>query len=118
MNDSKATDLVVQLRQFAAERDWEQFHNPKNLAMALVVEAVELVRELQPLIDGASTSTLRVKFYMLSAILFGTLGQEDEMKKSRDICAADLPHARGTVNRYIKWFNDLFGEDVTPIQIW
>ena len=76
-------------------------------------EAVELVRELQPLIDGASTSTLRVKFYMLSAILFGTLGQEDEMKKSRDICAADLPHARGTVNRYIKWFNDLFGEDVT-----
>ena len=35
------------LRQFAAERDWQPFHTPKNLAMALVVEAVELMELFQ-----------------------------------------------------------------------
>ena len=32
-------ELREQLRAFAAARDWEQFHSPKNLAMALSVEA-------------------------------------------------------------------------------
>lgn len=40
-------DLTAQLRAFAAERDWEQFHTPKNLAMALAGEAGELVAEFQ-----------------------------------------------------------------------
>jgi len=35
------------LRQFVAERDWDQFHTPKNLAMALVAEAGELVEHFQ-----------------------------------------------------------------------
>ena len=35
------------LRAFAAERDWEQFHSPKNLAMALSVEAAELLEIFQ-----------------------------------------------------------------------
>ena len=35
-------DLAGALRQFARERDWEQFHTPKNMAMALTVEAAEL----------------------------------------------------------------------------
>jgi NTP pyrophosphatase (non-canonical NTP hydrolase) len=39
--------LRVRLAQFAEERDWNQFHNPKNLAMALVVEAGELVEHFQ-----------------------------------------------------------------------
>ncbi|MHB1511656.1 MAG: nucleotide pyrophosphohydrolase [Acidiferrobacter sp.] len=40
-------DLTERLAQFAKERDWEQFHSPKNLAMALIVEAGELVEQLQ-----------------------------------------------------------------------
>ncbi|AHI01810.1 NTP pyrophosphatase (non-canonical NTP hydrolase) [Kutzneria viridogrisea] len=40
-------DLAARLRAFAAARDWEQFHTPKNLAMALAGEAGELVAELQ-----------------------------------------------------------------------
>ncbi|MDA3647439.1 nucleotide pyrophosphohydrolase [Saccharopolyspora indica] len=40
------------LRDFAAARDWEQYHTPKNLAMALSGEAGELAAELQWL-DGA-----------------------------------------------------------------
>ena len=35
------------LREFAKARDWDQFHSPKNLAMALSVEAAELVEVFQ-----------------------------------------------------------------------
>ncbi len=39
--------LREQLRAFAAARDWDQFHSPKNLAMALSVEAGELLEIFQ-----------------------------------------------------------------------
>jgi NTP pyrophosphatase (non-canonical NTP hydrolase) len=42
------------LREFAAERDWDQFHSPKNLAMALIVEAAELVEHFQWLTEEQS----------------------------------------------------------------
>ena len=42
MNTSHLSELALRLRQFAEERDWDQFHSPKNLAMALVGEAGEL----------------------------------------------------------------------------
>ena len=45
-----------QLRKFAAERVWEQFHSPKNLAMALIVEAAELVEHFQWMKEEESTS--------------------------------------------------------------
>lgn len=45
------TDSLQQLRarinHFVAERDWAQFHTPKNLAMAMIVEAAELVEQFQ-----------------------------------------------------------------------
>ena len=40
-------ELKEQLRLFARERDWEQFHSPKNLAAALIVEAAELLEHFQ-----------------------------------------------------------------------
>ncbi len=40
-------------RAFAAERDWQQYHTPKNLAMALSVEVAELVEHFQWLPTGA-----------------------------------------------------------------
>lgn len=40
-------ELTRELREFACERDWEQFHSPKNLAMALSVEAAEIVEHFQ-----------------------------------------------------------------------
>ena len=40
-------DLRVRLRQFAAERDWEQFHVPKNLAMSVAIEAAEIMEHFQ-----------------------------------------------------------------------
>ena len=47
-------DLQQRLRAFAAERDWEQFHTPKNLAMALTVEAGELQEIFQWLSEEQS----------------------------------------------------------------
>ncbi|MEO8135117.1 MAG: nucleotide pyrophosphohydrolase [Betaproteobacteria bacterium] len=40
-------ELTVALREFARERDWEKFHTPKNLAMALMVEAAEVAEHFQ-----------------------------------------------------------------------
>jgi NTP pyrophosphatase (non-canonical NTP hydrolase) len=45
--DVDLDDLAVRLREFAAARAWEQFHTPKNLAMALAGEVGELAAELQ-----------------------------------------------------------------------
>lgn len=42
------------LRAFASERDWDQFHSPKNLASALVVEAAELLEPFQWLTEEQS----------------------------------------------------------------
>jgi len=44
-------DLQDSLIAFAKARDWEQFHSPKNLAMALAVEAAELMEHFQWLTD-------------------------------------------------------------------
>ncbi len=48
--------LRDELRTFAAERDWDQFHSPKNLAIALNVEAAELLEHFQWLRDEESAA--------------------------------------------------------------
>jgi dCTP diphosphatase len=48
------TQLRDALREFAAERDWDQFHSPKNLASALSVEAAELLECFQWLTEEQS----------------------------------------------------------------
>jgi NTP pyrophosphatase (non-canonical NTP hydrolase) len=49
-------ELIARLREFAHARDWEQFHTPKNLAMALAGEAGELLAEFQWLTPDESAS--------------------------------------------------------------
>ena len=46
--------LRARLREFARVRDWEQFHAPKNLAMALIAEAGELIEHFQWLTEDQS----------------------------------------------------------------
>ncbi|WP_395704297.1 nucleotide pyrophosphohydrolase [Aquabacterium sp.] len=53
MSDS-LHDLAADLQRFAAERDWQPFHAPKNLASALVVEAGELLEHFQWLTEAQS----------------------------------------------------------------
>jgi dCTP diphosphatase len=56
MNSTPLHDLALRLREFTAERDWEQFHTPKNLATALVAEAGELAAEFQWLTAAQSSA--------------------------------------------------------------
>jgi dCTP diphosphatase len=48
------TQLRDALRKFADERDWDQYHSPKNLASALAVEAAELLERFQWLTEDES----------------------------------------------------------------
>jgi NTP pyrophosphatase (non-canonical NTP hydrolase) len=53
------TELMIlrdKLRKFAEARDWEQFHSPKNLSMALMVEVAELMEHFQWLTEEQSTN--------------------------------------------------------------
>ena len=51
-----AEALVRDLLAFRQERDWEQFHTPKNLAIAIAVEAGELLEQFQWTLDGDAPS--------------------------------------------------------------
>ena len=47
-------DLIEQVKKFRQERDWDQYHSPKNLVLALVVEAGELAEHFQWLTEEQS----------------------------------------------------------------
>lgn len=56
---NKQSDLLMlrdKLRAFAAARDWDQFHSPKNLNMALMVEVAELMEHFQWLTEAQSNN--------------------------------------------------------------
>ncbi len=54
-------ELRDRIRNFVAERDWDQFHSPKNLATALAVEAAELLEPFQWLKAGTPEELGAVK---------------------------------------------------------
>jgi len=56
MHEQSLRQLTVCLREFAAERDWDKFHSPKNLVMALSVECSELMEHFQWLTEDQSCS--------------------------------------------------------------
>jgi NTP pyrophosphatase (non-canonical NTP hydrolase) len=60
-------DLTEELRAFAQEREWQQFHSPKNLASALVVESGELLEHFQWLTEDQSKSMPPAKLAKVGA---------------------------------------------------
>jgi len=54
MPEDSLQALNTRLSRFARERDWEQFHSPKNLVMALIAECAELVEHFQWLSETQS----------------------------------------------------------------
>jgi NTP pyrophosphatase (non-canonical NTP hydrolase) len=56
MSREVLTALRQRLEEFAKARDWDQFHSPKNLSMALSVEVAELVEHFQWLTEAESAS--------------------------------------------------------------
>jgi len=61
MASGEINKLVRELRKFAANRDWNQFHSPKNLSMALSAEVAEIVEHFQWLTEKESGSLSRKK---------------------------------------------------------
>ena len=61
MKSSSLETLREDVRQFARERDWEQFHSPKNLAVGLSVEASEIREHFQWLSEDESADLSKDK---------------------------------------------------------
>ncbi len=82
MND-ELEQLKTRLRGFAQQRDWEQFHSPKNLSMALIGEAAELVEIFQWLSEQESRTlpeeTLESARMELADILIYTIRLADQL---------------------------------------
>jgi NTP pyrophosphatase (non-canonical NTP hydrolase) len=106
--------LQATLRTFASEREWEQFHSPKNLATALSVEAAELLEHFQWLTDEQSRAMPLAKLtdvaeeiadvflYLLQ--LSDKLGIDpiEAARRKLEINAAKYPveRAKGTSKKY------------------
>ena len=85
-------DLTERLRRFAAERDWEQFHDPKNLAMAVASEAGELLAELRWLTTAQAQPQVlspeqrqAISYEMADVLIF--------LIRMADVLEIDLPSA-------------------------
>jgi NTP pyrophosphatase (non-canonical NTP hydrolase) len=108
--------LRDRLREFIAERDWDQFHNPKNLAMALVAEAGELVEHFQWLTaeqaDRLPAETLAEVEHEIADVLIFLVELADRLKidplaaaeKKLALNAQKYPvhKARGKATKYDK----------------
>ena len=66
MEETEIQQLMLALRKFAQDRDWEQFHSPKNLSMALSVEAAELLEHFQWMPDQESYALGEAKQQLVS----------------------------------------------------
>jgi len=77
------TELSARLREFAQQRDWEQFHSPKNLSMALIAECAELVEHFQWISQQESASLDKEKLedvsMELADILIYTIRCADQL---------------------------------------
>lgn len=94
--------LTERLRAFAAERDWEQFHSPKNLAIALAVEAAELLEQFQWLTEEQSrapdSARLQRVRHELADVLLYLLRLADRLQI--DLCAAAAEKIEINAARY------------------
>ena len=112
--NSEIEELQASLRVFAAERDWDQFHSPKNLATALSVEASELLEHFQWLTERQSQElpedklaavaeeVADVLLYLLQLADKLTIDPLDAARKKLRINAEKYPVelAKGTCKKY------------------
>ena len=64
------TGLRDALRRFADERDWNQFHSPKNLAISVSLEAAELLEHFQWTGDAAPSAKQEIAHEMADVLLY------------------------------------------------
>ncbi len=58
-NDTTVANLRQRVAEFVAARDWEQFHTPRNLSVAIAVEAAELMEHFQWLTNEQAAVAMR-----------------------------------------------------------
>jgi dCTP diphosphatase len=111
---SSLEGLKLRIREFAFAREWERFHTPKNLAMALIVESAELVEQFQWLTpeESAALSTEKheavrqeiadVLIYLtrLADLLDIDLLEAATDKIEINACKYPVDQARGNATKY------------------
>jgi NTP pyrophosphatase (non-canonical NTP hydrolase) len=108
MSNSDINTITSALLGFRNERDWEQFHNPKDLALALNVEAGELLEQFLWK-DAGSANSEKVKEELADVFAFAFLMAEkygwdvkeivlEKIKKNAEKYPAEK--ARGTAKKY------------------
>ena len=70
---SELEKIKLRLREFAEDRDWDQFHSPKNLSMALSAEVAEIVEHFQWLTEEQSKNLPKEKLEEVETELADTL---------------------------------------------
>ena len=73
LSNSDFEELKLRLRAFADKRDWDQFHSPKNLCMALGVEVAEITEHFQWLTEEQSKNLPKEKLDEVATELADTL---------------------------------------------
>jgi hypothetical protein len=76
-------ELQQQLRRFAEQRNWERFHSPKNLSMALSVEAAELLEETFPLTEEIIQE--QEEIYRLRAAAINGIDAKSKMARTKPV---------------------------------
>jgi len=113
-------DLQARLLKFAQDRDWEQFHAPKNLAMALAVEAGELMEHFQWMSEAQSEALSPEKLeevgfevadvFIFTVRLASRLGidLDDLVQRKIELNEQKYPvdKVRGSSKKYTEYEND------------
>ena len=91
MTNSEIEALKAEIRSFAEARDWEQFHTPKNLAMAITGEAGELAVEFQWL-TAQQSSLDELSTEKLDAIALEIADVQIYLLRLADVLGIDVAH--------------------------
>jgi NTP pyrophosphatase (non-canonical NTP hydrolase) len=115
--------LRKKVRQFVVERDWDQFNSPKNLSMALIVEAAEMMEHFQWLTEEQSRNLAPeklaeveleladIQIYLISLADKLQLDLMAAVEKKLAINAQKYPadKVRGSAKKYTEYENPIDG---------
>jgi NTP pyrophosphatase (non-canonical NTP hydrolase) len=100
-------ELAARLAEFARERDWDQFHSPKNLAMALAGEVGELLEHFQWLTEQQSRElapeTREAVALELADVLLYLVRLSDQLGIDVTAAAQDRAECREVPRRAVPW---------------
>jgi dCTP diphosphatase len=97
--DASVKDLRDAIKTFIEERDWEQFHSPKNLAMALSVEVAEIVEHFQWLTEEQSRTLTPEKLTEVREEIGDVVIYLTELSDKLGIDPVDAAKAKLAINK-------------------